>query len=348
MKRKPPGGGGAQLPAGTEHQEANGGPEDNKRKGGVGWGGAGTAAGLRQILAHSREPRRHEKAEGEQGKTSGRATTAAKRKHGVAHPTAREAGPSDQARTKGWRTTSAREASPSEPARKTPKTTNSRQRRPYGGGDNNEPTKQAEHRAVYNTTNQKPKQADTTGPTKGGGTHKHGTPQQGGGSNQQSTNPGQANNTTATATHPTGDDNPSQPPPPRRAGTNAARPGKRGATHQHNTLQHEGHKPTPQVPPWGVGTPTQHTPPWGGPRKNTARPNRGGGGTHQHSTNPGQANTTDNQHRTTPDVRRQRQQRTNKTSRAWSRLQHHEPKPKHADTARPTKVGGTHKHGTPQ
>ena len=46
----------------------------------------------------------------------------------------------------------------------------------------------------------------------------------------------------------------------------------------------------------GGQAPTRHAPARGGPRTNTARPTRGEG-THQHSTNPGQANTTDNQHR---------------------------------------------------
>ena len=63
---------------------------------------------------------------------------------------------------------------------------------------------------------------------------------------------------------------------------------------------------------------------------------------------PGQENTRDRQHPTTPAVRRRRQQHTNKTSRASSRLQHHEQKPEHADTAGPTKGGATHKHGTLQ
>ena len=63
---------------------------------------------------------------------------------------------------------------------------------------------------------------------------------------------------------------------------------------------------------------------------------------------PGQENTTNNQHPTTPAVHSRRQQHTNKTSRASSRLQHHEPKLEHPDTARPTKGGATHKHGTPK
>ena len=83
------------------------------------------------------------------------------------------------------------------------------------------------------------------------------------------------------------------------------------------------------------------------PRTNSAHSPLGGA-MHQHSTDPGQANTTDNQHRTMPAVRRQRQQWTNKTNRALSLLQHHEPKLEHTDTARPTKGGLTHKHGKPQ
>ena len=46
---------------------------------------------------------------------------------------------------------------------------------------------------------------------------------------------------------------------------------------------------------------------------------------------------TDNQHRITPATQRRRQQQTINTSRASSWLLHHEPKPEHADTARPTK-----------
>ena len=38
-------------------------------------------------------------------------------------------------------------------ARQTPQTTNTRKCRPYGGGNNSKPTKQAEHPAGYNTTN---------------------------------------------------------------------------------------------------------------------------------------------------------------------------------------------------
>ena len=66
------------------------------------------------------------------------------------------------------------------PATQTPQATNTRLRRPYGGGDNSEPTKQAEHPAGYNTTNQNQNTA-TQQANPMGGTHKHGTPQQGGG-----------------------------------------------------------------------------------------------------------------------------------------------------------------------
>ena len=212
------------------------------------------------------------------------------------------------------------------PARQTTQTTNTRQCRSYGGGDNSELTKPAGHPAGYNTTNGNPSTQTPHSPPRGGARTNTTRPNKGGGggTHQHSTIPDQANKTTATTTHPTDHDNPNQAPPPQQAATNTARTSERGATHQ-NSTPHQG----------------------GGRRTSTARPSRGGS-THQQSTNPGQANTTDNQHPTTPAVLRRRQQRTNKTSRASSRLQHHEPKPQHADTALPTKGGATHKHGTPQ
>ena len=340
------------------------------------------------------------------------------------------------------------------PARQTPQTTNTRQRRLYSGGGNSKPTKQAEHPAGYNTTKQNPNtptqhapprggpRTNTARPNRGGGTHqhntnpgqanttdnqhpttpavrrrrqrqhqqnkpsiqpdttprteaqtrRHSTPHQegghaqtrhartrgGGGTHQHSTNPGQANNTTATTTHPTHDDNPNQTPPPRQTGTNTARPTKRGATNQRSTLhQGGGHAPT-QHQPWSgkhhrqptldnagrtAAEATAHeqnkpsiqpattprskartrrhsTPHQGGGHAQTRHAPTGGGGDAPAQHQPGQANTKDNQHRTTPAVRRRRQRRTNKTSRASSRLQHHEPEPEHADTARPTKEGG--------
>ena len=222
-------------------------------------GGAAAGGDEHQHKARNRTDRN------EQGTTSGRATTPAKQKHGVAHRTRSGGWPVPPGQDKGvahhmrsggwpvrpgqenttdhqqwttpavrrriqqhtnktsrassrlqhhkpgWRTTRAREAGPSVPARKTPQTTNTRPRRPYGGGHNSTQTKQAEHPAGYNTTNRNP------------------------------------------------------------------------------------------------NTPTQHAPPIGGPHTSTARPNRGGG-THQHSTNPGHAHTTGNRHPTTPAVRRRRQQ----------------------------------------
>ena len=91
----------------------------------------------------------------------------------------------------------------------------------------------------------------------------------------------------------------------------------------------------------GGGTHRHSTPHHGGGHAQTQHAPTRGGSKHHHSTSPGQANTTDNQHLTTFTVRRQRQKRTNKTSRASSRLQHHEPKSEHAPTARRTK-GGRH------
>ena len=226
----PPGGGDIWRRARDSKKQRK--AADNKRAGRVRQGGGGVAAAgshKHQRTAESRADTRKRRASKE--------TRAAGQRHprnkNTGWHTARtpEAGPSDPARTTGWRTTRAPEAGPSVLARQIPHTTNTQQRRPYGGGDNREPTKQAEHRAGSNTTNQNP-----------------------------------------------------------------------------NTL-------------------TQHT-----PKKEE--------GTHQHSTNPGRANITDNQRPTTPAVRRQRQQRTNKTSLALSRLQHHKPKPERADTARPIRVGG--------
>ena len=390
-------------------------------RGGLGRGAAPARGDKHQRTARNRADAR------KRGASKG--TRAAERQHprnknmGWRTARAREAGPSDRARTKGWRTRRAWEADPSAAARQTPQTTDTRERRPYSGGDNGKPTKQAEQRAGYDTTNRNPKkptrhasprggprtntarpnkggdrapaqstnpgQANTTGNqhpttpavrrrrqkgtnktsrassrlqhhkpkpehadkapfTKGGTTHKHGTPQQGGGHAPAQHQLGQANNTTATATHPTDDDNRNETPPPQQAGTNTARPTKRGGTHRHSMPHHEGgHKPAQHAPPWGRHTATHHAPPWRGAGTNTARPNKGGGGAPaEHQLRPG------THHRQpTPDnagSTASKRQRTNKTSRASSRLQHHEPKPKHADTARPTKGWATHKHGTPQ
>ena len=173
----------------------------------------------------------------------------------------------------------------------------------------------------------KPKDADTTRPTKGGATHKHGTPQQGGGHAPAQHHP-----------RPSKQQNRNRHPPNRRR-----QPGPTATTaagrHQHGTPHQEGgHAPTPHTQPWGLHTPTQHAQTLGGGTHRHSTPQQGGA-THQHSTNPGKANTKDNQHRTTPAVGRRRQQQTNKTSRVWSQLQHQEPKPKHADTTRPTKGG---------
>ena len=81
---------------------------------------------------------------------------------------AREASPSDPARTKGWCTTRAQEAGLSVSARQTPQTMNTRHRRPYSDGDNSEPTKQAEHRAGYNTKNENPNTPTQHAPPRGG------------------------------------------------------------------------------------------------------------------------------------------------------------------------------------
>ena len=78
-----------------------------------------------------------------------------------------------------------------------------------------------------------------------------------------------------------------------------------GATQQRSTSDNEvAHAPAQNTPPWwgphtgtacptvgGGGTPTKHALPMGGARKNAANPTMKGA-THQHSTNPGQANNT--------------------------------------------------------
>ena len=194
------------------------------------------------------------------------------------------------------------------PARQTTQTTHTRQRRPYGGRDNSEPTKPARHPAGYNTTNRNPNTPTEHSPPRGGGTHQHDTPQQGGGAR------------TGTAPTPAKPTRQPQPQPTRQMTTTQTK-------HHHRSRR----------------PPTQDAPARGGSRTETARSTNGGatqkhgtpqqrGGTHQQSTNPGQANTTDHRHPTTPAVRRRRQQRTNKTSRASSRP--------HTNTARPTMGGG--------
>ena len=198
------------------------------------------------------------------------------------------------------------------PARQTPQTTNTRQRRLYGGGDNSEPTKPAGHPAGYNTMNGHPNTPTQHAPPRGG----------------------PRTNTAQTPAKPTTQP---RPQPTQQQVTTQTK------HHHHGSWPPTQHAPARGGPHTNIARPTKG----GGARTSTARPNRGGG-THQHSTNPGQSNTTDNQHPTMPALRWRRQQRTNKTSRASSRLQHHEPKPEHADAALPTKGGATHKHGTPQ
>ena len=243
----------------------------------LGWGGRSSRR--QQTPAHGPEPRRHEKTEGEQGKMSGRATTAAKQKHRVAHRMRSGGQPVRPGQDKEVAHHTRSGGPPVRPGQ-------------ANTTDNQHPTTPAVRRRRQQRTNKTsrassrlqhhepiPERANTARPTKGGATHKHGTPQQGRAKHQHSTNPGRANNTTGTATHLTDDNNPSQRPPLRRARTNTARPTKRGATHQHTTLHHEGgHKPTPHAPPMGGHTPTQHARPWGGARTYTARLNRGGGG----------------------------------------------------------------------
>ena len=198
----PGGGGGAQPLAGGEHQEAKGGAEDNKRRCGVGGGAqqqAATHTSARPGTAQTRASkgpraagRRHQRNNHKEWRTA----------------RAREAGPSDPARTKGWRTTRTREAGPSVPARKTPQTGNTRQRRPYGGGDNNTPTKHAEHPAGYNTTNQNPNTPTQQAPSRGGPRTSTARPNKGGGAHQHSTDPSHA--------HTTGNKHPTTPAVGRR------------------------------------------------------------------------------------------------------------------------------------
>ena len=54
------------------------------------------------------------------------------------------------------------------PAGQKPQTTSIQQRRPYCGGNNGEPTKQAEHSAGYNTTNRNPNTPTQHAPPRGG------------------------------------------------------------------------------------------------------------------------------------------------------------------------------------
>ena len=67
------------------------------------------------------------------------------------------------------------------PATQTPQATNTRQRQPYGDGDNRETTKQAEHPAGYNTTNQNPNTPTQQAPPRGGPRTNRARPNRGGG-----------------------------------------------------------------------------------------------------------------------------------------------------------------------
>ena len=123
------------------------------------------------------------------------------------------------------------------PARQTPQTTNTRQRRPHGGGDNSEPTKPAGHRAGYNTTNRHPNTLTQHSPPRGGpGTNTAPIPAKP--TTQPRPQPTQQLATTQTKHHHRGRWPPTQHAQARGGPhTNIARPTKGGGTHKHGTPQ---------------------------------------------------------------------------------------------------------------
>ena len=148
----------------------------------------------------------------------------------------------------------------------TPQATDNRQRQPYGGGDNSEPTKQAEHPAGCNTTNPNRTRRHST-PHQGSATHKHGTPQQGGGTRtstaptpakpttQPQPQPTPRATTTQTKHHHRGRRAPTQHARARGGTcTNTARPTMRGATIQHS-MPHQGAR---HAPPQHQPRPSKH------------------------------------------------------------------------------------------
>ena len=124
------------------------------------------------------------------------------------------------------------------PATQTPQATDTRQRRPYGGGDDSEPTKQAEHPAGHNTTNRNRTRRHSA-PHQESATPKHGTPQLGGGGHapvQHQPRRSQQHNR---------NHNPPNGRRKHKPNTTTAAGG-----HQHSTPKQEGgHVPTQHAPP---------------------------------------------------------------------------------------------------
>ena len=146
-------------------------------------------------------------------------------------------------------------------------------------------------------------------PTERGATHQRSTPHHDGGHKPTQHAPPQGGGAHTDTARPT----------MRGARTNTARPTKGGTTNQHSTPHHGGgHPPTQHAPPWGGGTHQRSTPNHEGGRAPAQLPPRPGD-QHNHNRNP----TADHTHPNTPTVWRQRQHRTNKTSRAWRQLEHH-------------------------
>ena len=136
------------------------------------------------------------------------------------------------------------------PARQKPQTTNSRQRRPYGGRDNSKPTKQAEHRAGYNTTNQNLKTPTQHAPPRGGPRTNTARPNREGGHAPAYHQPWPSKQHKHNRNPPNRRRQPKPNTTTAAGSTNTARPTKRGATHQHSTPHQEGgHRPTQHAPP---------------------------------------------------------------------------------------------------
>ena len=141
------------------------------------------------------------------------------------------------------------------PATQTPQATNTRQRRPYGDGDNSEPTKQAEHQAGYNTTNRNPNTPTQQAPPRGGPRTNTARPNRGGGGH-------------APAQH--------RPRPSQQHNHNHNPPNRRRQPKPNTTIAAGGHQhSTPQQE--GGHAPTQRAPPRRRPQPNAARPTKGGG-----------------------------------------------------------------------
>ena len=300
--------------------------QGRRQKAEVGWAGVGGRSSTRrQTPAHGQELRRHEKVEGEQGNTSSRATTPAKRKHGVAHRTSSGGRPVRPGQDKGVAHHTRSGGRPVRPGQ-------------ANTTDNQHPTTPVVQRRRQQRTNKasrassrlqhhepKPEHADTARPTKGGATHKHGTCQQGGGATPAQHQPRPSKH--------------HRQPTPDNAGRTAA-----------ETTANQQNKPSIQpatTPQTETRTRRQSTPDQGGGAStNTARSNRGGGGGHapaQHQTLPSEPH---NRNRNPPN--RRRQPKPNTTTAA-GRHQQNAPRRggPYSSTARPTKRWTTQQHSTP-